>query len=140
MTFSRRSNKRIYEPPAILLTDLAFNLVSSSSCASTEGESGRKQPIPRHQGPSAPPQNQNVEVALTRTTVAVNGSVVPIEDLPAKLQPMLTGKTRTEDRMVVLKSNDDAPYSRWIRTTAYIEQAGGIVALQMEEAREVVVP
>ena len=48
----------------------------------------------------------------------------------------LAGKTRKEDLMVVLKSNKDTPYQHWIRVTGLIEQAGGIVALQLEETRE----
>jgi biopolymer transport protein ExbD len=131
------------EQPAVLLTDLAFNLVIFFVvCASTDPESGRRQDIPRGtKDPAAAAQTtQNVEVVLTRTTVAINGAVTPLDGLAAKLRPMLAGKTRPEERMVVVKSGRDTPYQHWILVTSLIEQAGGIVALQLEESREVVVP
>jgi len=34
---------------------------------------------------------------------------------------------------VVLKSRKDVPYERWINVTGLIEQAGGVVTLQLEE-------
>jgi biopolymer transport protein ExbD len=141
MKWSRRG-KRVFEPPAILLTDLAFNLVIFFVvCASTEPASGRKQPMPRgSKDQNAAQTTQNVEVVLTRTTVAINGATVPLESLQGRLQPLLTGKTRMEERMVVVKSTKDTPYQRWIRTTSAIEAAGGVVALQMEDSREVIVP
>ena len=91
-----RKSRRIFEPPAVLLTDLAFNLVIFFVvCASTEANNGRKQAIPRGtKDPTATAKDQNVEVELARTTLTVNGSLVPLEDLPAKLQPMLAGKKR----------------------------------------------
>jgi biopolymer transport protein ExbD len=138
-----RREKRLFEPPAILLTDLAFNLVIFFVvCASMEPSSGRKQPIPRgSKDQTANTQSaQNVEVVLTRTTVAVNGAIVPVTDLQSRLQPMVSGKTRMEDRMIVVKSSKDTPYHRWITVTSAIEAAGGVVALQTEDSREVVVP
>jgi biopolymer transport protein ExbD len=138
-----RRRKMPVEQPAVLLTDLAFNLVIFFVvCASTDPETGRRQDIPRGtKDPAAAAQTaQNVELVLTRTTVAVNGVVTPLNDLAAKLRPMLAGKTRPEERMVVIKSSKDTPYQHWILVTALTEQAGGIVALQMEESREVVVP
>jgi biopolymer transport protein ExbD len=138
-----RRRKMPMEPPAVLLTDLAFNLVIFFVvCASTDPESGRRQDIPRGaKDASATPQAaQNLEIMLTRTTAAINGVITPLADLPGKLQPALAGKIRPEERMVVLKSSKDTPYQHWIRVTAMIEQAGGIVALQLEETQEVVVP
>jgi hypothetical protein len=52
----------------------------------------------------------------------------------------LAGKVKPEDRIVVMKSSDDTPYSRWIEITTQIEDVGGIVTLQIEEEREVTVP
>lgn len=143
MRFRSRKSNILAEPPAVMLTDLAFNLVIFFVvCASTEPESGRKQDVPRSSkdANASTQAAQNVEVILTRTTVTVNGAVTPLNDLPAKLAPMLTGKVRPEDRMVVLKSSRDTPYHKWVRATALIERVGGMVALQLEETSEVVVP
>ena len=123
-----------------LLTDMAFNLlIFFVVCASTEPEQGRRQAVPSANKDKAPEQQkaQNIEVALTRTTVTINGSAVPVEDLQSRLRPLLAGKTRTEDRIVVVRSAKDTPYQHWMAVTALIEEAGGVVALQLEEVRTV---
>ncbi|MBA4186721.1 MAG: biopolymer transporter ExbD [Planctomycetaceae bacterium] len=124
-----------------LLTDLAFNLlIFFVVCASSaEDEKGRPQQMPSASKEKANEQkNTNIEVAIARTTVTVNGTEVPLAELKAKLQGMLAGKTRQEEKVVVVKSAKDTPYSQWIRATGAIEQAGGMITLQLEEEREVV--
>ena len=143
MKLTGRTGKMPVEPPAILLTDLAFNLlIFFVVCASSDPSSGRKQDIPSGSKDQAAAEQtaQNVEVSLTPTTVEVNGIVTPLTDLAAKLTPMLAGKTKPEERMVVVKSRKDTPFSQWIRVTTLIEQAGGLVALQLEDSEEVVAP
>ena len=48
--------------------------------------------------------------------------------------------SRLEEKVVVVNSEDDTPYSLWISVTSAIEDAGGIITLQLEEEREVQVP
>ena len=142
MAFARRRHQNHVEPPLNLLTDLAFNLVIFFVvCASTEPEKGRPQQMPSASQEKSAEQakGQNIEVALTRTTVSVNGTDVPLVDLNAKLKPLLAGKSRTEDRIVVVRSTKDTPYRHWIKASAAVEQAGGVIALQLEEEKEVTV-
>jgi biopolymer transport protein ExbD len=110
-------------------------------CASTEPESGRRQEVPssRKDEGAAAQMAKNVEVMLTRTTVAINGEPTPINDFASRLRAKLAGKTRPEERIVVVKTQapKDTPYQHWIRVTSMIEQAGGLVALQVEEGREI---
>jgi biopolymer transport protein ExbD len=137
----RRSNRMLVEPPAVMLTDLAFNLVIFFVvCASTEPESGRKQDVPSSRKEENTAQvAKNIEVSLTRTTASINGEPTPLGDFPSKLKAKLAGKTRPEERIVVVKTEapKDTPYQHWIRVTTMIEQAGGVVALQVEEGREI---
>jgi biopolymer transport protein ExbD len=70
----------------------------------------------------------------------VNGDVVPAAQFPARLAALLAGKPRPEDKVVVVKSDDDVPYHFWMTVTSQIEDAGGIITLQIEEEREVQVP
>ena len=66
MGFASRRKKMLVEPPAVLLTDLAFNLVIFFVvCASTDPQSGRKQDIP----PGAKDSAQAKEKAETLPTV-----------------------------------------------------------------------
>ncbi|MCE9567711.1 MAG: biopolymer transporter ExbD [Planctomycetes bacterium] len=118
-----------------LLTDLAFNLlIFFVVCASSaQEEKGRPQQMPSASKEKTTEQKStNIEVAITRTAVSVNGEDVPIADLKAKLTGMLAGKKNPEN-VVVVKSAKDTPYSHWIRITGAIEQAGGAITLQLEE-------
>ena len=125
-----------------LLTDLAFNLlIFFVVCASSAQEQkGRPQQVPSTQGEkSAETKPQNVEVAITRTTVSLNGADVPLAELKNKVAVLLANKARPEDKIVEVKSAKDTPYSMWIRVTGAIEEAGGVVALQVEVDKEVIV-
>ncbi len=126
-----------------LLTDLAFNLlIFFVVCASSAQEQkGKPQQVPSTQSENKPNEvkPQNVEVSITRTAVSLNGADVPLPQLKAKLAALLANKTRPEDKIVEVKSAKDTPYSMWIRVTGAIEEAGGVVALQVEVDKDVVV-
>lgn len=127
------------EPPAMLLVDIAFNLLLFFVCvASNDPTSGRKQEVPRGENkPGQTGPTQNLEVSLTRGTVSINNALVRPDDFFSRLRSLLAGKTRTEDRIVVVRSSQDTPYGFWIQVTGQIEQAGGIITLQLDEEREV---
>ena len=122
-----------------LLTDLAFNLlIFFVVCASTAPEKGRPQQMPSSSKDKPNEQkNQNVEIAIGRTTVSVNGEDVPMPELRKKLNGLLVNKAKPEDRIVIVKSAKDTPYGQWIRVTGQIELAGGVITLQLEEEKEV---
>jgi len=143
MRIARRGNKMLRESPAILLTDLAFNLlIFFVVCASTEPETGRKQKVPSSSKEQAekPQGEQNLEVSLTRTGAAINGENVALADFTPKMRQLLAGKTKPEQRMVVVKTTKDTPYHHWIRVTGMVEQAGGVIAVLVEESKTVVTP
>ena len=134
----RRRNKLMVEPPSSATGDIAFNLiVFFLVCASVQPDSGRQQTLPRSEQESEE-QSENIEVQLGRNTVMLNGNVLRQEDFDAALKRALTGKTRDEDRVVVVKSKADTPYYHWV--TVMIESAGGIITIQTEEEQQVVVP
>ena len=136
----RRRNKLMVEPPSSATGDIAFNLiVFFLVCASVQPDSGRQQTLPRSEQESQE-QSENIEVQLGRNTVMLNGNVLRQEDFDAALKRALTGKTRDEDRVVVVKSKADTPYYHWVTVTEMIESAGGIITIQTEEEQQVVVP
>ena len=125
-----------------LLTDLAFNLlIFFVVCASSAQEQkGKPQQVPSTQGEkSTDVKPQNVEVAITRTTVSLNGAVVPVSELRAKVAALLANKTRPEDKIVEVKTAKDTPYHVWLKVTGAIEEAGGVVTLQVEVEKDVIV-
>lgn len=126
------------EPPAMMLADIAFVLLLFFvALASNDPTQGRKQDVPRGENkPGTTGPTQNLEVSLTRTTVSINNLPVVQDDFPSRIQAQLAGKTKTEDRIVVVRSTKDSPYWMWVRVTSQIEQAGGVITLQLEEERE----
>ena len=122
-----------------MLTDLAFNLlIFFVVCASAEPdkppEKGRPQEMPNSDKSTSPAQqSQNAKVVIKSELVTVNEQDVPVAELRSKLQELLAGKTKPEDRVVVFSSHPTTPYSQWIKITGLIEQAGGIVVVQLED-------
>jgi biopolymer transport protein ExbD len=132
----------LVQPPALATGDIAFNLiVFFLVCASMQPDSGRRQTLPRSETSSEKkPQTEHVEVLLTRTAAAINGDAVRPDRFVARLRTLLAGKARPEDRVVVVKSKPEVPYHHWIKYTARIEEAGGVITVLREEEQEVRIP
>ena len=139
----KRTNKLLIEPPSVATGDIAFNLiVFFLVCASIQPDRGHKQTIPRSESQQEKKETEpeNIEVQMTRTTVLVNGATVALPELARVLRSKFGGKTRPEDRIVIVKSQKDTPYRHWIDVTTRIEDAGGVITLQLEEERQVQLP
>ena len=130
----RRTTKLLVEPPASSTGDIAFNLiVFFLVCASIQPDSGRPQTIPRSDKEEQQQKENNIEVALTENVVMIDGQVQEDAAFFGLVQERLRNKVRDEDRVVIVKSDSNTPYSRWIKFTELIEQAGGIITIQTEE-------
>jgi biopolymer transport protein ExbD len=129
--------KPLVDVPTVASGDIAFNLiVFFLICASAGTTTGRRQDLPKAEAKKDTKQrSENVELALARGQVRVDGQPVKMEQLAATLKKKLTGRKRPEDRVVVVKSVGDVPYQWWIEATVAVEQAGGVVTLQIEETR-----
>jgi biopolymer transport protein ExbD len=137
----RRNSKLLVEPPSQATGDIAFNLiVFFLVCASTQPDSGRKQTLPKAEQTKQQEQMDNVQVELTRQAVFLNGDPVRPQDFERLVRQKLSTKPRPEDRIVVVKSKPDTPYRHWIAVTSQIEDAGGIITMQLEEEQTVAVP
>ena len=142
MKIRRRSSNLLVEPPSSATGDIAFNLiVFFLVCASVQPDSGRRQVLPRSEETEQKQEkDKNIEVVVKRQVALVNGDPVQPDQFQARLAALLAGKPRPEDKVVVVKSDDDVPYHFWMTVTSQIEDAGGIITLQIEEEREVQVP
>ena len=87
----------------------------------------------RHHEQQQEQQDTNIEVTLTRNVVMLDGLQREDADFFSLMQEKLLNKVRDEDRVVIVKSEPNTPYSRWIKFTELIEQAGGIITIQTEE-------
>jgi biopolymer transport protein ExbD len=130
-----------------LLTDMAFNLlIFFVVLADPSAETGRSQQIPSAKDETAAQQtSESIMVNLrdpdkSAGRVFLNGDPVTMEELTTKLREMLKDRKTQEERIVVIDSTEDTPYRWYILATAKIEQAGGVVALQLEETKEVTLP
>ena len=139
---ARRGRTFLVEPPSSATGDIAFNLiVFFLVCASVQPDSGRLQTLPRSEEVEQQKEKiENIEVRLTRTTALLNGEVVPPREFPGHLRRLLDARPREEDRVVIVKSEKETPYHHWVRVTEMIETAGGVITIQREEEREVVLP
>ena len=139
---SRRTTKLLVDVPAVASGDIAFNLiVFFLVCASTQPDTGRPQMLPKSdQTQQQQPQNEHLTVELKRNAILINGDPVKLNEVKARVKAKLVGKSRLEDRVVIVKSADDVPYHAWIEVTTQIEDAGGSITLQLEEERTVDVP
>ncbi len=139
----RRSTKLLVDVPAVASGDIAFNLiVFFLVCASTQPDTGRSQILPKSEQTQQQqePQDEHLTVDIKRTAILINGDPVKMTEIKARVKAKLAGKSRPEDRVVIVKSADDVPYHAWIEVTSQIEDAGGIITLQLEEERTVDVP
>ena len=138
----RRNRKLLVDPPEAATGDIAFILiVFFLVCASVQPDQGREQNLPRSEEQEEKKnQTKNPTVLIKRGEVDVNDQRIKLAELPLKMSELLRGKERPEDRIVVVKSAKDTPYHFWIQITGQIEQAGGVITLQIEEEREVQLP
>ena len=136
----RRQNVLV-EPPSSATSDIAFILIIFFLvCASVQPDSGRAQTIPKiEETEDKQKQTKNLEILLTDRTITINGQTVKEERFVAKLKQMLQGKTREGDKVVTLKSSKEVPYNRWILVNSMIEDGGGIVSIQMEKEKTIIV-
>ena len=112
MKLERRLGKLLVEPAAVATGDIAFNLiVFFLVCASTQPDSGRRQDLPSSEKTKQEQKSENILVALSQSDkiVTVNGDQVKTPEFPARLARLLQGKTRPEDRVVVVKSDPNTP-------------------------------
>lgn len=140
MKLERRLGKLLVEPAAVATGDIAFNLiVFFLVCASTQPDSGRRQDLPSSEKVKQEQKSENILVALSQSDkiVTVNGDQVKTPEFPARLVRLLQGKTRPEDKVVVVKSDPNTPYTHWIAITTQIQDAGGSITIQREEERTI---
>lgn len=138
----RRKSNLLVEPPSSATGDIAFNLiVFFLVCASIQPDSGRRQTLPKaDQVEQEEQQTENIQVEIARNAVFLNGDLTALKDFQPRLRAKLQAKATAEEKVVVVKSRKDTPYAQWIAVTSRIEDAGGIVTLQLEEEQTVAVP
>ena len=105
-------------------------------CAAVQPETGIAQVLPRtEEKTKKQDQSKNIEVSITPNSIVLNGSPLKLSEFPLKLTAALSKMTRDEDRIVTVKSASNTPSPLWIKISQVIEQAGGILTLELESDR-----
>ncbi|NNC89847.1 MAG: biopolymer transporter ExbD [Akkermansiaceae bacterium] len=136
-----RRGKPLVDPPALASSDIAFILIIFFLvCASVQPETGRAQTLPKtEEKEDKRDQSKNLEVSITPTTIVLNGSPLQLPEFAARIKAALEPKQRPEDRVVVVKSAPDTEYQQWIRVSKAIDDAGGVVTLELTKERTITV-
>jgi biopolymer transport protein ExbD len=129
----------LIDPPACASSDIAFTLIIFFLvCAAVQPDTGMPQLLPSTETKSDKrEQSQNIEVSITPTSVVLNGNPLPIPEFAQRIGAALALKTREADRIVVVKSSPNTPYPVWLKVSQAIEQAGGILTLELQSERTI---
>jgi len=129
--------KFLVDPPASASSDIAFILIIFFLvCAAVQPETGVAQILPKtEEKTDKRDQSKNIEVSITPSSIVLNGSPLKLPEFSQRLTSALSTKTRDADRIVTVKSAPDTPYPLWIKVSQAIEQAGGILTLELESDR-----
>lgn len=132
-----KRGKMLVDPPACASSDIAFTLIIFFLvCAAVQPETGMSQALPKTEEKSEErDQSKNLEVSITPSSIVLNGSPLQLPEFARRLSAELKKKTREQDRIVVVKSAPDTPYPVWIGVSRAIDEAGGVLTLELESDR-----
>jgi biopolymer transport protein ExbD len=131
----------LVDPPATASADIAFILIIFFLvCAAVQPETGRAQVLPKTEAKTEKrDQSKNLEVSITPSSIILDGSPLQLPEFAQRIAAALANKTREADKIVVVKSAPDTPYTKWIRVSEAIDRAGGILTLELESERTITV-
>jgi biopolymer transport protein ExbD len=136
-----RRGKLLVDPPAASSSDIAFILIIFFLvCASVQPETGLAQTLPRTEAKEEKrEQSRNLEISITPSNIVLNGSPLKLAEFSERIAAALQAKSRPEDKVVVVKSSADTPYDHWIRVSQAIDNAGGIITLEITSEQTITV-
>ena len=134
-----KRGKMLVDPPACASSDIAFTLIIFFLvCAAVQPDTGLSQALPKTEEKSEErEQSKNLEVSITPSSIVLNGSPLQLQEFARRLSAELNKKTREQDKIVVVKSAPDTPYPIWINVSRTIDDAGGILTLELESERTI---
>lgn len=134
-----KRGKMLIDPPACASSDIAFTLIIFFLvCAAVQPETGLSQLLPKTEEKSEKrDQSQNIEVSITPSSIVLNGNPLQLPEFSQGIAVALKAKTREADKIVVVKSAPETPYPIWIAVSQAIDQAGGIITLELETEKTI---
>lgn len=118
----------------VSFTDIAFSVVLFFMVAATFAKShAMKVELPGSSAGAVDQTQETITVQADAEKVVLDGNPTPLPDLKAALEAKLVGRTRPEDKVIVLMTSDDITFQRHVDLMHAIRSAGGEVAIMYEE-------
>lgn len=132
----KQANQAILSGNLVSFTDIAFSVVLFFMVAATFAKShALKVELPGSESGAVDQSQQTITVQADANQVVLDGAQTSLSDLSAALQGKLQGRTRPEDKVVVLMTADDISFQRNVELMHAIRSAGGEVAIMYEEVQ-----
>ena len=127
-----RRQALLTEPSASATSDIAFILIIFFLvCASIQEEDGRPQEIPSSDQER---QSKNpIRVNLEQYRIILNKEPMAEKEFKDELTDLLEQRVNEAEKTVAVRCDPDVPYDRWMNITAFIEDAGGTIALMRKQ-------
>ncbi len=134
MNVSKRRRKAAPEIPWISLADIAWQIVIFFLAASSFVRSDSLNvDLPGSTNDPSAKKGEAINVIAGDNVLQLNGSNVVYEELGDKIKEMLKGKTREDDRAVVVLGRPDLSFQRHVDIMYAIQKAGGILVMSEEK-------
>ena len=133
---TERRNQSILSGNLVSFTDIAFSVVLFFMVAATFAKSNAlKVELPGSDAGAVDQSQQTITVQADANQVVLDGAQTQLSDLSAALQVKLQGRTRPEEKVIVLMTADDITFQRNVDLMHAIRSAGGEVAIMYEEGQ-----
>lgn len=118
----------------VSFTDMAFSVVLFFMVSATFTKShAMKVELPGSESDAVDQSAETITVQADANSVVLDGAPVELPELRGQLAGKLAGRTRAEDKVVVLLTADDISFQRHVDLMHAIKSAGGEVAMMYEE-------
>lgn len=130
------ANQVILSGNLVSFTDIAFSVVLFFMVAATFAKShALKVELPGSESGAVDQSQQTITVQADANQVVLDGAQTSLSDLSTALLGKLQGRTRPEDKVVVLMTADDISFQRNVELMHAIRSAGGEVAIMYEDVQ-----
>ena len=129
-----KRGEAILQGNLVSFTDIAFSVVLFFMVAATFAKSNAmKVELPGSESGAVDQTQETITVQADANSVILDGTPVALPELSAALGGKLAGRTRPEDKVVVLLTAEDISFQRNVELMHAIRRAGGEVAIMYEE-------
>jgi biopolymer transport protein ExbD len=134
MRIPRKRAEAILQGNLVSFTDIAFSVVLFFMVAATFAKSNAmKVELPGSQAGAVDQTQQTITVQADAGSIVLDGASVALPELSAAIGAKLVGRTRPEEKVVVLLTAEDISFQRNVELMHAIRSAGGEVAIMYEE-------